>query len=85
MYIIAIGWSFVVLVLTLAQDSILAEVMTLLFWGVLPLSLLLWIIGTPARHKNRLLHDTPDELPTPEPVQNETGVADATPDKHNSL
>lgn len=54
MYIVAIAWLFVVLILSISQNSILAGVLTLLFWGVIPLGLLLWIVGTPARHLRKV-------------------------------
>lgn len=57
MYIVAIAWLFVVLILSISQNSILAGVLTLLFWGVIPLCLLLWIVGTPARRLRKARED----------------------------
>jgi len=57
MYIVAIAWLFVVLILSISQNSILAGVLTLLFWGVIPLGLLLWIVGTPARRLRKARED----------------------------
>ncbi len=58
MYLIAIAWMYVALMMALAeatapQGSILGACITLLLYGVLPCSLLLYILGTPER-KRRL-------------------------------
>lgn len=51
MYIVAIGWLYVVLMMALAETSIVAGVMTFFWYGLMPLALLLWLIGTPHRRK----------------------------------
>jgi mannose/fructose/N-acetylgalactosamine-specific phosphotransferase system component IID len=58
MYIVAIAWIYVVLMMALAeaiapQGSVLGAVFTLLLYGVLPLSLVLYILATPARKRAR--------------------------------
>lgn len=54
MYIVAIAWLYVTLMMSITEASIVAGVLTFLFYGLLPCALLLWIIGTPQRHRNRL-------------------------------
>lgn len=49
MYIVVIAWIFVALVIAAGQTSVVAGVLSFVFWGMLPLLLLLWLIGTPAR------------------------------------
>ncbi|MEN3109679.1 hypothetical protein ACFONG_13960 [Uliginosibacterium paludis] len=53
MYIIAIAWLFTASLLSIGQSSVVAGVLTFLFWGLLPLCLLLWLIGTPARLRRK--------------------------------
>ena len=56
MYIVAIGWMFVVVCMTAveaATTSIAGALVTLLCYGVLPLALFLWLVGTPQRRRNR--------------------------------
>src|SRR5574344_1723492 len=58
MYLIAIAWMYVALMMALAEvtapsGSILGACITFLLYGVLPCSLLLYILGTPER-KQRL-------------------------------
>lgn len=56
MYLIVIAWLYVVVMMALAealssQGTVLGAVFTLLLYGLLPLSLLLYILGTPARKR----------------------------------
>jgi len=58
MYIVAIAWSYVVLMMALAealspQGTLIGAFFTLLLYGVGPLTIVLYIIGTPARRRAR--------------------------------
>lgn len=58
MYIVAIAWGFVVLLMALTeatstQGTVLGAFFTLLLYGVLPLSIVLYLMGTPARRAAR--------------------------------
>lgn len=58
MYLIAIAWMYVVLMMALAealssQGSVLGAIFTVLLYGLLPLSVVLYIVGTPGRRKAR--------------------------------
>lgn len=55
MYIVAIAWLYVTLMMALTEPSITAGVLTFTFYGLLPCALLLWVIGTPQRRRNRLM------------------------------
>lgn len=57
MYIVAIGWLYVVVMMSLTETSVVAGLATLLFYGLLPVSLLLWLGGGKARRQKRLLTD----------------------------
>jgi hypothetical protein len=59
MYLVAIGWLYVVLMMAVAealssQGSVLGAVITFVFYGVLPLLVVMYILGTPARRRARL-------------------------------
>ncbi len=43
MYIIAIGWLYVVLMMALTSKSVAAGVFFFLAWGLAPLAVLLWL------------------------------------------
>lgn len=53
MYIIAIAWLYVTLLMAAAETSITAGVLTFTFYGLIPCSLLLWILGVKHRHYKR--------------------------------
>jgi len=49
MYIIAIGWLYVTALVALNEGSIVAGIISFLFYGLLPCSLLLWMGGSKVR------------------------------------
>src|SRR5687768_3617088 len=56
LYLVAIGWIYVVLMMAVAEalaptGSLLGALITFLFYGVLPLALVLYLLGTPARRR----------------------------------
>jgi Na+/serine symporter len=58
MYLVAIGWIYVVLMMAVAealstQGTVLGAVFTFLLYGVLPLAIVLYIMGTPGRRRAR--------------------------------
>ena len=58
MYLIAIAWIYVVLMMAVAealstQGSVLGAVITFALYGVLPLALVMYILGTPGRKRRR--------------------------------
>ncbi len=61
MYIVAIAWLYVVLMMSLTETSVVAGVVTFALYGLAPLSLFLWLVGTPQRRRNRRSAGEPDE------------------------
>ena len=60
MQIVAIGWAYVVLMMVLAEalgpgGSVLGAIVTLLLYGVLPLSIVLYVGGARSRARARHL------------------------------
>jgi hypothetical protein len=58
MYLVAIAWIYVVVMMALAeglsaQGSWIGAFFTLLLYGALPLTIVLYILGTPARRRAR--------------------------------
>ena len=60
--IVAIGWSYVVVLMAATQDGWLAATATLVFYGLLPLGLVLYLLGAPARARRRRV-GVPNEVP----------------------
>lgn len=54
MYIVAIAWLYVTLMMALTEPTLVAGILTFMFYGLLPCALLLWLIGTPQRRRNKL-------------------------------
>ncbi len=58
MYLVAIAWMYVVLMMSLAealstQGTVLGALITFVLYGLLPLSLVLYVMGTPGRRRAR--------------------------------
>lgn len=58
MYLVAIGWLYVALMMALAEGVApnggwLGAAITFIFYGLLPTALLLYILGTPGRRRLR--------------------------------
>ena len=62
-YIVAIGWIFVIIMMAITSTSVLSGVVTLFCYGILPLGLFLWIVGTPQRRRRAASRDAADEEP----------------------
>jgi hypothetical protein len=53
MYIVAIGWIYVTLMMSIAEQTAIAGVMTFLLYGVFPVSIILYLLHTPERRRRR--------------------------------
>jgi hypothetical protein len=57
MYLIVIAWLYVTLLMALAeafssQGSVLGAIITFVFYGLLPMGLVVYLVGTPLRRKD---------------------------------
>jgi predicted DNA repair protein MutK len=55
MHIAAVGWMYVVLMMAITEDSVIAGIMTFFFYGVLPTLVIVYIGGSGQRRKRREL------------------------------
>ena len=58
LHIVALGWMYVVLMVAVTealspQGTLLGAFFTVVGWGLLPLAVVLYILGTPARRRAR--------------------------------
>jgi uncharacterized membrane protein len=58
MYLVAIAWMYVVVMMTVAEASapngtVLGAIITFVFYGLLPVAILMYLMGTPMRRKAR--------------------------------
>lgn len=64
MYLVAIAWGYVALMMAAAealspQGTLFGAFVTLMLYGVLPIGLLMYILGTPGRKRRRLQAELP--------------------------
>ena len=89
MYLLLIGWLYVVLMMAVVeavspQGTVLGAVITLLLYGALPLSIVLYVMGTPARRARRRAAES-DRLAREEPDRGSHAPGDAvTPEREEA-
>ncbi len=77
MHIVAIAWIYVVLMMAITERTVVAAIMTFLLYGVLPLTIILYLGGTTRRRRRawrarqhaadlKSAADAKDHAPTPE-------------------
>ena len=66
MYIVAIAWLYVTLMMALTEPTLVAGILTFMLYGLLPCALLLWLIGTPQRRRNKLRVMAEQQLDQPD-------------------
>ncbi|WP_332870247.1 hypothetical protein [Pseudazoarcus pumilus] len=71
MYLIAIGWMYVVTMVAIVNPNPVGGVLTFVFAGLGPLALFLWIFGTPGRRRAKALRE-----PAPEPDDSGSDTGD---------
>jgi hypothetical protein len=86
MYIVAIAWLYVVVLMAFTESSITAGVLTFLFFGLIPCALLLWLFGGPSRLRAKRMkqrteaNDDDDDL-VPDQHMNEQDRANPQADQ----
>lgn len=90
MYIVAIAWIYVVLMMSITENSIIAGIMTFVFYGLAPLALFLWIFGTPGRRRaahrrEQLAQAEASASDSVDQMVNQDDAADAGRNEHDLL
>lgn len=63
MYVIAIAWLYVTILMAATEANLTAGVLTFSFYGLAPLTLFLWLFTTPQRRRRRRIREAA-ESPT---------------------
>jgi hypothetical protein len=64
MYIVAIGWLYVAVLLAVTERSVVAGIITFIFYGLLPAGLVIWFSGSRVRRERRKHRESmADQLP----------------------
>lgn len=53
MHIVALAWLYVVLMMSITEQSVIAGIVTFLLYGVLPLAIILYVMGSSQRKRKR--------------------------------
>ena len=85
LYIIAIGWLYVALMMSVAEatnttGTVLGAIITFVLYGALPVALLMYILGTPARRRAIKAQDRVEAMKSAQ-----ANVAAPKPDTDNKL
>jgi uncharacterized membrane protein len=72
MYLVAIAWLYVVLMMALAealstQGTVLGAVITFVLYGLLPLSVVLYVMGSPSRRRARRVAEAQADAASAQP------------------
>lgn len=72
MYIVAIGWAYVILMMAVTASSIGKALAILIFLGVLPLALFVYVADRPRRRRSMSVADEmPGQSDTADPKSNQ--------------
>lgn len=71
MYIVAIGWAYVILMMAITASSIGKALAILVFLGVIPLALFVFVFGKRRRRS----------MPVSDEIANQADTTDSHPDK----
>jgi biotin transporter BioY len=72
MYIIAIAWLYVVILMAVTEKSVTAGLLTFIFYGLLPCALLLWLLGSKHRQRYRKKTLSDDNMREPNGANSQT-------------
>ena len=82
MYIVAIGWMYVVTLMAATETNFVAGIVTFLFYGALPCSVLVYLMGTKSRRLKRLAQEEAESMSQTGPMESQ--VADPDGEKTTS-
>ena len=57
MYLVAIGWIYVVFMMSITETSVVAGVATFVFYGLVPVAIILYLGGTRRRRLKRQMEE----------------------------
>jgi hypothetical protein len=79
MYIVAIGWIYVALMMSITETNLVAGVATFLCYGVAPVSIVVYIMGTPGRRRRRQAREAAKQAAEQTAERAAAGQAGPTP------
>jgi hypothetical protein len=76
MYVIAIAWLYVTLLMAATETNITAGILTFVLYGLAPLSLFLWLFGTPERRRRMRAREAAEQSSVADEVVDQVVAAD---------
>ena len=81
MYLVVIGWLYIAVMMAIAEamhanGSVLGAIVTFFLYGLLPVSLMVYLMGTPLRRKARKAQEAAELAAASQPL----AAPSATPD-----
>ena len=73
MYIVAIGWAYVILMMSITASSVGKALAILVFLGVLPIALFVYVVDGPRRRRR--------SMPVSDDITDQRDAADSQPDQ----
>lgn len=83
MYIIVIGWLYITVLMAATEKTLVAGILSLVFYGLAPVALFLWIFGSPARRRAAARKRLPQAVSADEVVGDVVGDVDGGNAKQN--
>lgn len=74
LHLVAIGWLYVTLLMALTETTLVRQIVTFVLYGAFPLSIVLYLLATPARRRARRAREAAADPSTRPPAD-----ADGTP------
>jgi hypothetical protein len=78
MLIVAIAWLYVVFMMSITERSATAGVVTFFLYGVFPLTIVLYLMGTPQRKRNRQRQEQKKEIAGPPAAAQDASATSAS-------
>lgn len=79
MYIVAIGWLYIVVLMAISETNWVAGILTFTFYGLFPLSILLWLFGGPVRRRRQAMAEAATTQPVPANLSEPQGTVNTAP------
>lgn len=81
MYIVAIGWLYVVLMMAITEHTVIAGLATFVFYGLFPVAILVYIMGAPGRLRRRKAEEARQAKSAPAPSSSVAPAESAGPEQ----
>jgi len=76
MYIIVIGWLYITVLMAATEKTLVAGILSLVFYGLAPVALFVWIFGSPAKRRAAARKRLPQTASADEVVSDVVGNVD---------